>query len=393
VNIDTRFFRGDDYSEVNARYFADLRSSGLVDADPSGWLFTQSHAARLLHVPLIRPSDLVQYRIDEGSALGEAKERVRILLSAWEQRKIPLDEFTVCPSGGTASLVTLATLKSVGVSRVLFETPAYFGTIEQAEALGIQVDLVPTYRRDGYSLPELSPRIGLDSVAVWLTQPRASLGFDQPRELMLRILSSLTPNQYLVVDEVTDQSFPAHLRGVYDVADSRNLLRIRSFTKGMGLNGLRLAVILHSDSMRSSIVDCLESLGGSVDAHSLLIVGSFANDVPRFKAMLEAANRQVNSLRRIAEQAAAGTPLYVNPLTNGYIGTMVADLTRLGQTEEERRTALLVGCEARRTPIMLGSTFFVAKDPPTEAIRLNFLSYPDHIMKGIKNVAAVLLMG
>ena len=40
MSINARLFMVDDYSEIQAMYFADLQRQGNVDADPSGWLAT-----------------------------------------------------------------------------------------------------------------------------------------------------------------------------------------------------------------------------------------------------------------------------------------------------------------------------------------------------------------
>ena len=390
TSIDTRLFMVDDYSEIQAKYFAELQRQGNVDADPSGWLSTYSEAENLLQLPRLVARDFAHYYIDEGNALKAEKEPVAKLLSAWEGHPIAHDEFTLCPSGASASLVALAMLKGLGVSRVLVETPCYFATLEQAQQIGVRFDLIPTYFDDGYELPNLQERGRKSSpVAVWLTQPRASLGFDQSRKAAERLLERLGPHGYLVVDEVTDQSFPAHLSLVGRESGWARWVRIRSFTKGMGLNGFRLAALLHPASLRQAVVACLETFGGALDVHSLKMITTFSNDLPRLRAMLRAANDQVNSLRAKAEKLVMNTPLVVNSLTNGYIGTAVADLKILGRTHAERRARFLKGCKDMRTPVMLGATSYMAKDPPREGVRLNFFMQPEQIIRGINNILRI----
>lgn len=157
----------------------------------------------------------------------------------------------------------------------------------------------------------------------------------------------------------------------------------------MGLNGLRLAAAIHPRPFRRTMVDCLEALGGSLDVHSLRAVGDLGANMARLRAMLRAANQQVNDLRAKAERMTRGSPLQVNRLTNGYIGSMVADLSALGRTHSERRARLLEGCRRARTPVMLGASMYLAKDHPFEAIRLNFFNHPEHIVRGIANVIGI----
>lgn len=366
-----------------------MRALGTVDADPSGWVATYSRASRLVSLAPMRRRDFSRYYIDEGNSLRERKEPIRKLLSAWEEREVDLQEFTLCPAGATASLVILATLKALGISVVLFETPCYFGTVEQAEQLHLRFDLLPTYQSCSYRLPDVHRTLHRGNVALWLTQPRASLGFNQSCRNLESLLSQLGPKGYLVIDEVTDQSFPAHLRSLRSGNSVGRLIRIRSFTKGMGLNGFRLAAILHPEPLRRDIVAALETFGGALDIHSLLTVSTFGDDLPRFRKMLAAANEQVNALRAVAERLARFTDLSVNRLVNGYIGTLVADLTKLGRTHAERRTHLLEGCRRMRTPVMLGASSYMAKDPPREAIRLNLFMQPENIIRGINNILSI----
>jgi histidinol-phosphate/aromatic aminotransferase/cobyric acid decarboxylase-like protein len=388
--VNTRLFTRDDYGEIQEKYFADLRAKNDVDADPSGWLRTYSEAEPLIRAPKPSSRDLARYYVDEGLALGAYKEQVCALVSSWEGRAVSPTELTLCPSCGCASLITLSALKAMGVKRVLFETPAYFGTIQQAEEIGLRFELIPTYRTENYGLPDLKTKLCRTSAtAVWLTQPRASLGFNQPTGLIRVLLERLGNHGFLIVDEATDQSFPAHLSTLCSEQPQPHLIRLRSFTKGMGLNGLRLAGVLHSAALRSALVDSLETLGGSIDVNSLCAVGSLADDIPRLRAMLNAASDQVNRLRSKAERLVVGTPLAINRLVNGYIGSMVADLSVLGHNHRERRARLLTGCRQARTPVMLGATMYMAKAPPTEAIRLNFFSQPEHITRGILNVLGI----
>src|SRR5208282_6514069 len=93
--------------------------------------------------------------------------------------------------------------------------------------------------------------------------------------------------------------------------------------------------------------------------------------------------------RMKAEKLVINTPLVVNPLTNGYIGTLVADLKALGRTHPERRARFLEGCKTMRTPVMLGATSYMAKDPPREGVRLNFFMQPEHIIRGINNILRI----
>ena len=383
----SRIFEEDDYGEVQQKYFTDLINDGNIDADPSGWLLTYSEAGKYFSLPKTSPRDFTKYHVDEGLSLSKYKKCILSLMSTWENSGLlTLDNFTLCPSGGCASLVVLATLKGLGVKKILFETPAYFATIEQASELGLQFELLPTYRDEGYELKKIGDKIRRSGTALWITQPRAALGFNQPYEILGNWARHFGKSAFLVSDEVTDQTFPSHLRNLDKMLPQVTVLRIRSFTKGIGLNGLRLATIMHSQHLRKHIVNSLETFGGSIDAHSLMAIADLTKYPSRFKRMLNEANIQVNSLRVKAERLVTGSAITVNRLSNGYIGSMVANLHELGDNQRERRERLLNWCRLQRTPIMLGNSFYMASSPPTEAIRLNFFNRPEHITRGIENI-------
>lgn len=384
-------FARDDYSAVQARYFSDLINEGHVDADPSGWLLTHSASEKLISFPVIRRRDFARYYLDDGRSINAQREPIRQLLSAWEGSSLQPERFTVCPSGALASFVTLCVLKWKGVKRVIFETPSYYGTIEQADELGLEVDLLPTYRRDGYELPSLTNCFADSSpVALWLTQPRASLGFDQSIKTVEGILHCAGREHFVVIDEVTDQSYPAHLGRLPVPLQETNLIRIRSFTKGMGLNGFRLSAVLHPSTLRTSFIGAVELFGGTLDAYSLLSIQDLSTNLERFKTMLSVANRQVNDLRRRAEAMTLGSACSINHLVNGYIGSMVVNLESLGRSHARRRAAFLAGCRDLRTPVILGSSFYLAKDPPSEGIRLNFFMSEDQVLRGIGNILRIV---
>jgi aspartate/methionine/tyrosine aminotransferase len=381
-----RLFAKDDYSEIQRTYFSRFVKQGRVDADPSGWLSTYSSAGEYLRLPQLSPDDFAKYRIDDADYLLKHKQHIARLLSEWEHDSISRNEFTLCPSGACASLVILVMLKRLGVKTILFETPAYFATIEQAQDLGLQVELLPTYKHDNYKLLNICGKLRHRQIALWVTQPRAALGFNQSVEDIIEFAKILAHRGYLVSDEVTDQTFPSHLRALKKAGSKLPVIRIRSFTKGMGLNGLRLAAILHPLNLRALIVDCLETCGGSIDTNSLLTVIELSRDVRRFQNMLAAAHAQVNHLRRRADILVAGSNLTINHLENGYIGSMIANLSGFGRTQQQRRSNLLSWCKKMRTPVILGSSFYMAQAPPTEAIRLNFFNRPEHIIRGLANI-------
>jgi DNA-binding transcriptional MocR family regulator len=393
-NENRRLFVPDDYASVQGR-FRELRVNGQIDADPSGWRSTYSEAETLLPTPVIGRGDLSQYHLDAVLGLSAHRDAILSLLAAWEDRDVSSEEVTICPSGTIASLAILSVLKGKGVRHIRFETPAFFASIEQARSIGMEVDLIATYRRELFRTPfaeiEASSEWQNRRHAVWFTQPRAALGFNQPIDEIGRLTDSLDQrSQFVVVDEVTDQLFPARLSILHRDAPRPNLIRIRSFTKGMGLNGVRLSAVLHPPELRKAFIEAIDALGGSVDAYSLATIAELAKDQQRFRRMLAAANRQVTELRIRAARAAAGSPVEVNKLENGYIGSMSVDLSSLGADYGAQRERFLEECVKARTPVVLAASYKMALDPPNELIRLNFFISPDSVLRGVSNIVRIL---
>jgi DNA-binding transcriptional MocR family regulator len=362
-----------------------------VDADPSGWLLTYSQSEDLIIFPEVTRHDFARYYLDYGSGLSPYKEHLSKLLTAWEGSDVSPDDFTLCPSGALGSLITLGTLKAQGIKRILFETPCYYGTLEQAEEMLFEVGLVPTYRRDRYELPDVTEmlRNGPNS-ALWLTQPRVALGWNQPIAHLERVLEAQDRRNFLVIDEVTDQSYPAHLGRLRILSPNSNVIRVRSFTKPMGLNGFRLSAILHPRHLRAAFTAALELFGGTLDAHSVLAIDALSESPEHLTAMLSAASQQVNTLRAKAERLTRKSPATVNPLVNGYIGSMIVDLSRLGNCRDERRSRFLEGCRSMRTPVILGASSYMAMDPPYEGVRINFFMQSDQVLRGIANILRIV---
>jgi histidinol-phosphate/aromatic aminotransferase/cobyric acid decarboxylase-like protein len=383
------FFEPDEYTAINDLYFAEMNRVGSVEIDPSGWVETLSDAANMV-LPAVRKLPLGRYYMDEGSTLGEVRSSLHDHLCAWEGVVFDPMRFTACPSVGVASLLAMAVLRRKGVKRVVFETPCYFAAILQAEWLGLDVVLMPTYRRDGYRRPtDFEVPITESPCAWWLTHPRVTLGFNQDGESLLALLGGLRGRDYVIIDEALDQSFPSAFGGLHLSDSGRRLIRFKAFGKPLGLNGYRLAFVLHAPELRADMVDCLETFAGAIDVHSLEAACAVAAEPEHFSRMMSVAKGQVVALRVAAEKIAAGSAVVVNPLTNGYLGSAIVDLDSLGPDQNCRRHRFLLGCQKRGMPVIIGPSMHFASDPPSEAVRLNFFSAREHLLRGVAALSEI----
>ena len=185
--------------------------------------------------------------------LGVLKERILQLLGLWEKRKVQWQEVTLYNSASTATAAVLVALKRLGVRTILFETPAYSVTINQAKHGSYKIVLCPTYFRDEFALGEPAFPKTAHPIALWLTQPRMSLGFNQDIASIEKLRTRLSANDFLVIDEATEQSYPSVLHRLPNDSRAASILRIRGILKPMGLNGLRLACVFHDAKMRESL--------------------------------------------------------------------------------------------------------------------------------------------
>jgi histidinol-phosphate/aromatic aminotransferase/cobyric acid decarboxylase-like protein len=378
-------FRRDDFDLLYKEYFSELQAVGAIRADLSGWRDTRSDAADLMPDVSITKSRLDRYYLDEGDALGELKTDILRLISAWEERPVYADEVTLAPSVSSANLQVLVALKRRGVKTVLFETPGYAVTMNQASHAGLEVVLLPTYRQASFRcvVPDDIIR-NLSPCAFWLTQPRMSLGFDQSFESVATVASGIGEGNFVVVDEATEQRFPAHLRYLTTAAHP-NVIRTRGITKGLGLNGLRVACTIHHSAFREEMESTQDVTGISLDYFSLAAAAQLATELPRFMQMLAAANAQTTTLQHRVASLIRGSALQASNLMNGYIGSLFMRIPA-AEIYDDVRVRLLRHCRDEGTFVILGSSMRFAFDPSHEFIRVNYFNRERHVLAGVESL-------
>src|SRR5262245_36381353 len=127
-------FDRNDYNDLFKEYFEALVLKGVISADPSGWARPESEVKLRVRMPN-SGTPLSHYLIDNRMLIAQDKEQILDLLSAWDGRAFAFDEATIMPSISAASLTVLLLLREEGVESILFETPAYYATIDQAKSV------------------------------------------------------------------------------------------------------------------------------------------------------------------------------------------------------------------------------------------------------------------
>lgn len=382
-------FEPSGFDEIYSTYFEDLIARGEVAADPSGWARTEPGAAFDLAVPM-PPGLLGHYVVDNRRLLQAEKEAIRALLSTWDARDYALHEITLTPSISAASFATLLLLRSKGVRTVVFETPAYYSTIDQAEALGLDVALIPTRADDGYQwrvADWISAANG--ACAYWLTQPRYALGRNQSIAGCEELAALLGDSRYLVIDETADQSWPSRLSCIR-AGEHANLFKIRGFMKPLGLNGLRLAMVLHAAAWRPALQELLWLVGAALDRYSVVAASEMARTPDLFPTMLGGARQRVATLHSRLALGSRTAPLELSPMENGYLG--VVELDRRQTTTRRSRAELLTFCRENRMPVTLGPAMIFARDDTRERVRLNYFM-PRHDLECCVDLLARFALG
>ncbi len=373
-------FLPDDYEEINERYFNRILASRSWNALPAGWRNPHSEAAGMFKLRGISDSEMQHYALDEQGALRDLKEPLTKLLSRWENKDLHHDEFTLCPSVSTANLLALCGLKAAGFETVVFETPAYYASIDQAQMLGFKAIRVPCFREQRFEahISDFERACFRSSRCVlWSTQPRFGIGSNQCLTRLRELGALVGSHGAMVIDEAAEQNFPSTTSALGPLACP--VLRTRGLLKGTGLNGLRISVLMHPPEWRSQFEPLLEVAGASLDRFSLANAASLADSINLLPAMLAQANHQVTNSRHMVELMAIHSWLEPTHLENSYIGSLLLDLRHFPGTYVRKRQALLEYCEVSRMPIVSSASIGFAHDENCEAIRINYFTSEDNV--------------
>jgi len=383
-----QFFAADDYFTVQEQYFSKLIGNPDVRhlAAPNGTDVaageiveavepTMQHAASYCNDALITEMDPFKTPILE-------------MLAAWEQSSLSSRNCTVCHSATMASLAVLSVLKDMGIQTVLFETPAFYGTLMQATRLGLHTHRIPTYARDKYDW-DLTHciRPSRASRAIWISHPRASLGTSQPVDRVNALLAQLSANDVLVVDEALESSWPSGLRQLWEHESMGQVIRLRSLFKSTGLNGLRLALILHDPSIKADLDNALWQLQGGLDRPTLDVARQLVSPPDRFAALLNQSTKAVVARRERLQTLCDGTAIKISDATSGYIATgevlFPDDDPRL---YGKRREELLHYLRDTKITTTLGSSLNFALDSSREHFRINLLRPLEELESALSDI-------
>jgi hypothetical protein len=365
----------EDFDAVAAQFKSIMRSSSWI-ALPGAVTETVVPSAEDYSPLTMTACQLRGYRTDNDEVISLEKGIIAGAISAFEQRELQLDDFTLTPGVSSGLLCIAALLKEMNISEVIFELPAYFAAIEQAELVGLSVALFPSSPDNGYRITPQDLR-GMDRlsdgpVALIITQPRYGLGYNRRAEEILALREALNGGDVLIIDEAADQSFPSPL-GRICLDGAIPIIRIRGLTKGLGLNSAKIAAILHPNSMREPFGAIVDVTGGALDASTLKLMTELAKEPNRYLNLLSRAQAYVIQQYKLLKQLIHGLPIVLAPIESGYLAT--AYFPNLKDLPfDEFRARFLSTAIAIKLPIVRGSSLYFPYDGTGEIIRINYFT-------------------
>lgn len=383
MQLVNKYFSSDDFERVDKLFKKQILDKNRLVADISGWSDTSSDLEGFFSKIQFEGKNINWYHSNNHPGLKRKFISILRLIEKWEDgRSLDLSNITYCQSSTLASQIILASLQSLGVNKIIFETPEYFATSLQSKKLGFKNIYIPTYSHNNYQFSISRKLIKNNSpCAVWITQPRASMGTDQDIKYIRSIIDMLGKNNFLVIDEAVEQKFPSLLSGLSGRLDS--VIRFRNFYKPLGINGPRIAFIIHPKTISSTIREHTTMYGGAIDYFSLQLAYHHSQKHDVFRSLLNIANQQVLKIRAKVEQSLLGEKnWHVIPTSNGYLGAIRLNFG--SKNHFFHRNKLIRFCVQQGVPILLGSHMGFAFENGEEHIRVNYYNRPFHILEGIE---------
>ena len=378
-------FEPNDYLEVIDRYYEPSLRRGVHLTDMSGWEFSPQALETPTAVSLPMHADLARYYADSGRRLDEIKAKILPALEILDGEALDAEGVMLLPSTTIAINIILSVMKSAGVRSIVVEAPAYYAVMDAAQRIGLPYELMaPIQCPDGSlatDLPALVSRLEEKNVCLWLHQPRYAVGDDLSPELVNDLLVRAGDSCFLVVDEANDDTTPSILGGIGKSAS--NFFRLRSLSKPIGLNGVRLAMLLHQPQWRDRIVDTMWSAGGALDWFSVSFAKSLTSPPRLYADLLAQTREKLNAQRQLVAVALSGAPMHLLPGRTGSLGAIRLDWRKLRGSEEDRREALIRHLADKGVPAMLGAHCFFPKTIGFEHVRVNLFNEPATLRKSV----------
>lgn len=321
--------------------------------------------------------DFRPYHNDSTKSGELVRSSLAKTLSFIDQGVIDSEEITLSPTITTASLIVIRFLQEYGVEEVWLETPCYYATLFQIIGSQLQCRTIPSYVKNEFQwrIEEID---WSRKNAVWITHPRISLGLRQEKNFLLELCNKAMANDsFVIVDEATELKMPSLLSGVEFKPYNKHIIRLRGVFKPLGLNGPRIAMLLHSPYHSSEIKKWVWTYQGGLDGFSMELANRVVEHKSSYQILFEATQEEAisnwNMIRRLSQHTRVSIPEY----NDGYTSALILKLSNYPLDRKKFfniRNILVQEIEKIGVFPTLGSSMYFAYDGIHEFIRINLLS-------------------
>lgn len=367
-------FLEDDYFSIVKKYFSfDKDYFNPARIEPSSIAKIESF------LPNLNNDTLVQYHNDDTSLGQSSREVFANLISETAGLTYTPNEVTLAPSITSASLLVIEFLKREGIENIWVETPCYYATILQFECLRMDYRLIPTYLESGFSWNTDKIDLKKGKQAIWITHPRISLSMSQTLEKIILLCKLLErDNGFLIVDEATEISTHGLFSAKELLPYRERIIRLKSIFKPFGINGPRIASILHPERYSENLKRWTWTFHGGIDAMSIKILknlNAFKND---YKMLGEVTTRQITECYNMANRMTKkNESIAIVPYSGGYTAVLILKLFNKKVSIEsflQKREKLILTLEGESVFPTLGASMHFAYDGMHEFLRINYLT-------------------
>lgn len=364
-------YLADDFFEIRKKYFSTKKTYFA----PSSAQENTIPVLSMLSSYNIDKEQLVPYQNDEAGLGLEARRAICGILQAEGEVFTP-NEVTISPSITSASINVLYFLMSRGINKILLETPCYYATKFQIESFGLDLEMIPTYEKDRF---EWNLDINkMQDTAIWVTQPRISLGLNQSITRLNEICCNLmSKNCFLVVDEATELQVPAIMANRLFNSHRQRIIRLRGLLKPFAINGPRIAFILHGDDIAEELKKFVWISHGGIDRFSVNTILDFSHKSDHYVFMKKCAFEQIFDNARRINQLLHNHPVKTVTYENGYTSALILPLNRSAMSKIiylDKREKLINFVERLGVFPTLGPSMYFSYDGKHEFLRINYLT-------------------
>lgn len=240
------------------------------------------------------PSDKVRLAIMESVGMGnryghQDAQKLKEMLA--EKEGVTPDHIMLGP-GSTDILEKTAIVQFVGGGNIVSADPSYMSLVKTAMSFGADWKNIPLTSTYAHDLPAMASAIDKDTKLVYICNPNNPMGSLTPAEDLRKFCSSVSADVPIFVDEAYLEFLdkPEASSMVSLVAEGKNLIVARTFSKIHGMAGLRIGYGV-------ALPETLEKISTMVRSNMGLSITSLRGAM----ASLEATDFQAKSRMLTAE--------------------------------------------------------------------------------------------